>query len=83
MASVISNLYTRLNLPHISFATVEHGARRLDDRTVSHNGIGMLTIAPGRGDDSLFNLIEQANSDGFPVSCHTDANHILYAKSAY
>ena len=32
-------------LPHVAFATVEHGARRVDDRTVSHNGVGMLTIA--------------------------------------
>ena len=38
-----------MELPHIAFATVEHGARRLDDRTVSHNGVGMLTIATARG----------------------------------
>ena len=68
------------DIPHISFATVEHGAQRLDDRTVSHNGTGMLTIASGRGDATLFNQIEEANSDAFPVIRHPDADHVLFRK---
>ena len=48
------------NSLEIAFATVEQGARRIDDRTVSHNGIGMLTIATLNGEDSVFDLIGQA-----------------------
>ena len=42
-------LVKNVELPHVAFATVEHGARRVDDRTVSHNGVGMITIATARG----------------------------------
>ena len=46
------------DIPHIAFATIEHGALRTDDRTVTHNGVGMLTIGVGRGDENEFDLIE-------------------------
>ncbi|WP_438298606.1 ketopantoate reductase family protein [Sporosarcina sp. FA15] len=67
-------------LPHVAFATVEHGARRIDDRTVSHNGVGMVTIATAHGDDSLFDLIGQVHSDIFPIRRHSDAEQILLRK---
>lgn len=67
-------------LPHVAFATVEHGARRVDDRTVSHNGIGMLTIAMARGDSYLIDKLGQARSAEFPVSDHQDAEQILMRK---
>ncbi len=67
-------------LPNTAFATVEHGAGRLDDRTVSHNGVGMLTIAIDRGDADVFDLIGQAHSDIFPISYHADAELILMRK---
>lgn len=65
---------------HVAFATVEHGARRLNDRTVSHNGVGMVTIATALGDDSVFDLIGHAHSDIFPVRRHSDAEQILLRK---
>jgi len=67
-------------LPHVAFATVEHGARRVDDRTVSHNGCGVITIATAYGDESKFDLIGQAHSDIFPVRRHSDAEQILLRK---
>ena len=67
-------------MSHIAFATVEHGARRVDDRTVSHNGVGMLTIAPTRGDKRLFDKLGRAHSALFPVSFHADAEQILMRK---
>ncbi|WP_318616053.1 2-dehydropantoate 2-reductase [Sporosarcina sp. YIM B06819] len=67
-------------LPHVAFATVEHGARRADDRTVSHNGVGMLTIAVAQGDRHLFDELGQAHSDSFPISYHTNAEQILMRK---
>ncbi|HJF30890.1 MAG TPA: 2-dehydropantoate 2-reductase [Sporosarcina psychrophila] len=66
--------------PNVAFATVEHGARRIDDRSVAHNGIGMLTIATAYGEDSAFNLMGLAHSDRFPVRRHSDAEQILMRK---
>lgn len=68
------------DIPQIAFATVEHGALRTDGRTVSHNGTGMLTIAIGRGDASLFKPIEQASSVRFPVRHLADAEYVLLRK---
>lgn len=68
------------DFPDIAFATVEHGALRIDDRTVSHNGIGRLTIAVGRGNAKHFELFSRAHSDAFPVHWHADAEHILMRK---
>src|SRR5690606_27773768 len=31
----------KTEMPNVFFATVEHGAGRLDERTVSHNGVGV------------------------------------------
>ncbi len=73
-------LVTNTTLPHTAFATVEHGAQRIDDRTVSHNGIGKLTIATARGDENFFTLIGQAHSDAFPVVFHRDAEQIIMRK---
>jgi 2-dehydropantoate 2-reductase len=66
--------------PHVAFATVEHGAKRIDDRAVAHNGIGVLTIATAHGDESAFDLIGQAHSDIFPVKRHRNAEQILMRK---
>ena len=73
-------LVRHVELPQLAFATVEHGARRVDDRSVSHNGVGMITIATARGNDSVFDLIELANSSIFPVNRHSDAEQILLRK---
>lgn len=66
--------------PDIAFASVEHGALRTDDRTVRHNGIGMLTIGAGRGNPNAFNVVEEAQSMNFPVIRHGDAEHVLMRK---
>ena len=66
--------------PDIAFASVEHGALRTDDRTVKHNGIGMLTIGAGRGNPNAFNVVEEAQSKNFPVIRHKDAEHVLMRK---
>nr|WP_255485703.1 2-dehydropantoate 2-reductase [Sporosarcina sp. BP05] len=73
-------LVKNCEFPHVAFATVEHGARRVDDRTVSHNGVGLVTIATARGDDRLFDLVGRAHSDIFPVKRHSDAEQILLRK---
>lgn len=67
-------------LSNVAFATVEHGAQRMDDCTVKHNGVGMLTIAPARGNGHQFDAVEQLDSKNFPVSYHTNAEQILMRK---
>ena len=64
----------------IAFASVEHGALRTDDRTVRHNGIGVLTIGDGRGNSNAFNVVEEVQSRSFPVLRHGDAEHVLMRK---
>lgn len=73
-------LANAMDLPHIAFATIEHGALRIDDRTVNHNGVGMLTIGEGRGDAAFFDQIEEARSDRFPIKRHADGEHVLMRK---
>ncbi|NYF24131.1 ketopantoate reductase family protein [Sporosarcina sp. JAI121] len=73
-------LIKNTELPHVAFATVEQGAGRMDDRTVSHNGIGMLTIAAAHGASGTFGLIGRAHSDIFPVSYQVDGELILMRK---
>lgn len=68
------------SIPNLAFATVEHGARRLDDKTVQHNGVGLVTIGAGRGESTVFDIIENANSDRFPVMRHVDAEFVLMRK---
>ncbi|BAQ10419.1 2-dehydropantoate 2-reductase [Bacillus sp. OxB-1] len=67
-------------LERFAFATVEHGAGRLDDRTVSHNGVGSMTIAVGRGNQDAFHLLDNAASDQFPIAYHENAEQILMRK---
>lgn len=66
--------------PDIAFASVEHGALRTDDRTVRHNGVGVLTIGTARGNPNAFNIVEEAKSRNFPVIRHGDAEHVLMKK---
>jgi 2-dehydropantoate 2-reductase len=68
------------SIPNLAFATVEHGARRLDDNTVQHNGVGLVTIGAGRGDSAVFDIIENAHSERFPVTRHVDAEFVLMRK---
>jgi 2-dehydropantoate 2-reductase len=71
---------SQTELPNIFFATVEHGAGRLDDRSVSHNGVGVMKIAPYRGDDAGFNFMNSVDSISFPVIFVEDAHQIILRK---
>lgn len=70
------------NLPHESIfvATVEHGAQRLDDRTVSHNGIGQTNLAVYKGNAGIEKGFPQINNPNFPVCFHEEYRTILINK---
>lgn len=67
-------------MPNVFFATVEHGAGRLDDRTVSHNGVGALRIAPCRGDEKSFDFLKSVDTPDFPVTFANDAHQLVLRK---
>lgn len=64
----------------MAFATVEHGAERLDDHTVAHRGIGFTKIAVGRGNQADFNWFKMLQSEEFPVEFHPNAEKLLLRK---
>lgn len=68
------------DFPHIAFATVEHGALKKDSHTVSHNGVGKITIGERFGDPQKFDILEKVSSEFFPVQRHVDASYILLRK---
>lgn len=74
------NMVSETELPHLFFASVEHGAGRLDDRTVSHNGVGLLKVAPFRGDERAFDQLTLAHSAAFPVEFVIGARELVLRK---
>lgn len=69
-----------VDFPIVSLATVEHGAFKMDDRTIRHNGIGALTIGKRFGDIRAFESIRKANQPKFPIAIHMNAEEILMRK---
>lgn len=74
------DMVSETELPHLFFATVEHGAGRLDDRSVSHNGIGVMKIAPYRGDATNFDFLKNIRSTSFPIEFVRDAKQTVLRK---
>ncbi|VEF48503.1 2-dehydropantoate 2-reductase [Bacillus freudenreichii] len=70
------------SLPHTSIltATVEHGAKRGNDWTVSHNGIGQTNVAVYKGSLHLEDEFPQALDPAFPICFHKDYQSILMNK---
>lgn len=73
-------LARRSYLPTISLATVEHGAMRIDNRTVQHNGSGTISIAPFRGEQFVFQNLHSAQTKEFPITYVNDAEQIMLRK---
>lgn len=73
-------LARRSYLPTISLATVEHGAMRIDNRTVQHNGSGTISIAPFRGEQFVFQHLHSAQTKEFPLTYVNDAKQIMLRK---
>ncbi|WP_340085240.1 2-dehydropantoate 2-reductase [Siminovitchia sp. FSL H7-0308] len=64
----------------IFLATVEHGAKREDSRTVAHNGIGKINIGLYRGDSSSFQTLFGCKHPNFPFQFHHDYEGMLVEK---
>lgn len=68
------------SLGHLSFATVEHGASRIDDRTVSHNGVGALTIATNERIAPAIDWMQTIDPQNFPIRTQQSAERLLLRK---
>jgi len=64
----------------IFVGTVEHGAKRMNDHTVSHNGIGKTNMAIFKGEALDKNYFPTIENPCFPVHLYDDYKEILVNK---
>ncbi len=64
----------------ILVATVEHGAKRLNDWTVSHNGVGQTNVSVYKGSNELEKNFPMSTDSSFPVSFYKEYRTILINK---
>ena len=74
------SLIENYSLGRVSFATVEHGAARMDDRTVSHNGIGPITIAINEQIAPIVHWMQHVDPQKFPIRTQQSAELLLLRK---
>lgn len=68
------------SIPSVSAASFTHGAGKRDDRTVIHNGVGVMSIAPIKGGQKLSFPLFEADSPSFPILHEEDAYQMLLRK---
>lgn len=70
------------SLPHVSIltATVEHGAKRVNDWTVLHNGVGQTNVAVYKGGLQLHDDFPRVADQDFPIYFHENYQSILVSK---
>ncbi|ARK22629.1 MULTISPECIES: ketopantoate reductase family protein [Sporosarcina] len=74
------SLVKQYSLGHVSFATVEHGAGRINDRTVSHNGVGPITIAENERILSTIQWMAEIDPLNFPIATQKSSERLLFRK---
>lgn len=65
----------------VSIASLTHGAGKADNRTVIHNGVGLMSIAELKGDYECACRLFEANSTMFPMVRERDAHMLLLRKA--
>ncbi|MBY0097773.1 2-dehydropantoate 2-reductase [Mesobacillus maritimus] len=71
---------SELKAPRIYLGSVEHGAARLNEHTVSHNGYGLTKVAVYRGSEDHLRSLVGATQARFPISLEDDYQAILLTK---
>ncbi len=64
----------------ILVSTVEHGAKRLDDRTVSHNGVGQMNLSVYKGNYDMEERFPKSYDPRFPICFHEEYRTIMTKK---
>jgi 2-dehydropantoate 2-reductase len=65
---------------NIFVGSVEHGALRLNENTVQHNGVGVTKVAVYKGDSTQLQSILANNLDSFPFVFEEDYYQMLLKK---
>ena len=68
------------SIPNVSAASLTHGAGKRDDRTVIHNGVGVMSIASVKGDQKLSFPLFESDLPSFPILHEEDAYQMLLRK---
>ncbi|MDG5470192.1 2-dehydropantoate 2-reductase [Jeotgalibacillus sp. ET6] len=78
----MSHLKITETLPqhHIFVSTVEHGAERISDREVRHNGIGNWRIAAVKGQTDVLSSLISSKDHTFPIEFYLDYYPLLADK---
>ncbi|PIC65717.1 hypothetical protein CSV79_01185 [Sporosarcina sp. P13] len=74
------SIIDQYRLGHVSFATVEHGAQRVNEHTVRHNGVGPIIIATNEKIAPTIEWLQAIESDKFPIQTQGDAEKLLLRK---
>lgn len=69
-----------LNSETILVGTVEHGALKINENTVKHNGIGQTNIALLRGDSLIIESLVSSDIPSFPFHYHHNWEEMLVKK---
>lgn len=69
------------SISSVSIASLTHGARKIDDRTVVHNGVGIMSIAALKGDQICPSHLFIADSPCFPMAQAHDGLQMLLKKA--
>lgn len=69
-----------LNAQRIYLGSVEHGAARVNEYTVSHNGYGITKSAAYRGNEDYLEWLVSATPANFPIILENDYLPILQTK---
>jgi 2-dehydropantoate 2-reductase len=71
---------SELNARRIYLGSVEHGAARVNEYTVSHNGYGVTKSAAYRGKKDHLELVVSSTPANFPITLENDYQRILLTK---
>jgi 2-dehydropantoate 2-reductase len=71
---------SELNARRIYLGSVEHGAARVNEYTVSHNGYGVTKSAAYRGKKDHLELLVSSTPANFPITLENDYQRILLTK---
>ncbi|AXH98615.1 hypothetical protein DV702_02125 [Sporosarcina sp. PTS2304] len=74
------SIINQYKLGYISFATVEHGAQRVNDYTVRHNGVGSMIIAMNEKIAPYIEWLQAMELKDFPVLVQQDSEKLLLRK---
>lgn len=75
------DLIEQLSFDNIAFASVEHGALRQGLQTVSHNGVGHITIGLAKDLHPAYRELATASSMAFPIIYDDHVQQVLFRKA--